>query len=154
MELVNIRNFSETDRADFIEMCSVFFGSEATIFSLTKEQMNESFDKTLCGSPYIRGLIIEHDMGGGWQTVGYALLSFTYTNEAGGIVLIIEEIYIKDKYRGRKIGTAFFEWLFKEYDGRVKRYRLEVARENQSVIKLYEKMGFKHLSYIQMFKQL
>ena len=46
---------------------------------------------------------------------GYALLSFTHSNESGGLVVLIEEVYVDAAFRGKKIGTKFFAWLFEAY---------------------------------------
>ncbi len=48
--------------------------------------------------------------------------------------------------------TEFFNFIFKEFNGVAKRFRLEAIRENQGAISLYEKLEFEGLDYMQMVK--
>ena len=60
----------------------------------------------------------------------------------------IEEIYIDPAYRSRGLATAFFDWL-KAQPG-IMRLRLEVEDDNEGAKRLYERMGFELLPYLQM----
>ena len=66
-----------------------------------------TFDVLMAGSPYAEGYIIEQD----GKTAGYALLAKSFSQEAGGIVIWIEEIYILPEFQSRGLGTAFFRYL-------------------------------------------
>ena len=84
------------------------------------------------------------------EVAGYSLLAKTYSQEAGGKVLWIEEIYVLPSFRGRGIGNAFFDFLIKNRPTDVKRLRLEVEREHERAVKLYKSFGFDFLDYDQM----
>ena len=60
----------------------------------------------------------------------------------------IEEIYIDEEYRGRGMATQFFEYL-KSKEG-IARLRIEVESDNEGAKRLYERMGFELLPYLQM----
>ena len=79
---------------------------------------------------------------------GFVLLSKTFSQEAGGISVTIEEIYIDEEYRGRGLATEFFDWL--KSIGEIQRLRIEVEDYNEGAKRLYERMGFKLLPYLQM----
>lgn len=81
---------------------------------------------------FIRILIIENNE----RPIGYTLLSFTYSNEADGVVVLIEEVQINKAYRGRGHGSKLFNFLEQEYPV-VKGFRLEVGAHNTKVIDLY-----------------
>ncbi len=95
---------------------------------------------------YARAYILEYEN----QPVGYALLARSFSQEANGPVIWIEELYIKPPYRGYGLGREFFNFLRNGGAGQYERLRLEVAPDNQRAISLYNEMGFKSLSYQQM----
>ena len=85
------------------------------------------------------------------MTAGYAQIARTYSQEAGGPVVWIEELYVKPGYRGRGIGNAFFDLLEKTYPDAA-RFRLEVEEENEGAVRLYERRGYRFIPYRQMIK--
>ena len=86
----------------------------------------------------------------GGKVAGYALLAKTYSQEAGGLVMWIEEIYVMPEFRGNGIGKAFFSYILQNKPYGVKRFRLEVEKENAGAVRLYKSFGFKFLDYDQM----
>ena len=143
MKLVD---FCKEYEQDFYGMCRDFFSSPAVCHAISQTSMETTFQSALQGSPYLRGLILlEEDV-----VIGYVLLSFTYSNEVGGEVVWIEELYLKESYRGKGYGTAAIKWVIQEYQNHVKRFRLEVTAENTGAKKLYEQLGFTTLPYEQM----
>ena len=60
----------------------------------------------------------------------------------------IEEIYIDEECRGMGMATEFFDYL-KSKEG-IARLRLEVESDNEGAKRLYERMGFELLPYLQM----
>ena len=79
---------------------------------------------------------------------GFALLSKTFSQEAGGVSVTIEEIYIDEVFRGKGLATAFFDYL-KALPG-IARLRIEVEDDNEGAKRLYRRMGFELLPYLQM----
>ena len=143
---LTIRDFHLGDREEFIRMQVDFYSSTATLHGLSPQQSREIFDQTVRINPYARGLILES----GGEIVGYAHLSFTHSNEVCGMVLLIEELYLKPEHQGKGFGGQVFDWLFDEYRGKVKRFRLEVTKVNDGAIRLYKRRGFEELDYLQM----
>ena len=144
--MITFRDFRPTDRADFLQMCRAFYTSDAVLHPIPDAYMERTFDVTVQGSPYSRGLIFEKD----GEIAGYGLLSISYSNEAGGLVVWLEEIYVLPAYQGQGVGSAFFAFVRDEYRDTALRLRLEVAQDNVRAIKLYERMRFKRLDYVQM----
>ena len=85
------------------------------------------------------------------EVYGFALLALTYSNEAGGIVVWLEEIYVKPEHRCKGITGEFFKFIEKEYAD-VARIRLETEPDNERAVRLYERNGFTKLGYSQMYK--
>ena len=62
----------------------------------------------------------------------------------------IEELFVKENFRGMGIGKSFFEFLENNLSGKINRIRLEVGEENEDAIRLYKRIGFEFLDYRQM----
>lgn len=139
-------DFKPEHETEFYAMCRDFFSSPAVCHEIKMEDMKTTFDLAVKGSPYLRGLV----MADGENILGYVLLSFTYSNEVGGMVVWIEELYVKEAYRNQRLGKQTLEWILNEYQENTKRFRLEVTEENKGAKKLYESFGFKILPYEQM----
>ena len=100
------------------------------------------------GATRSKAYLLEQD----GKTAGYALLSRQFSQEAGGMALWIDEIYIRPPFRGRGLGSEFFRFLEENIHGRIKRLRLETEPENKGAQALYHRLGFRPLGYLQMIK--
>lgn len=135
------------DREIFLEMAGEFYSSGAVLKPVNPENFVATFNAAMEKSPFMRLIIIEVDGG----IIGYILLSFTFSNEAGGTVVWIEEIYIDKAHRRKGIGSGIFSYLEREYPD-AKRFRLEVEPGNEGAMRLYGKLGYEVLGYIQLVK--
>lgn len=142
-----IREIQKEDEKEYLFMAKAFYESDAVLEKVPEENFSRTFSLLLNQNPYARGYIFEEE----GKILGYALLALTYSQEAGGEVVWIEEIYLKPQARGKGYGTAFFHFLEKEFPT-AKRFRLEVEKENEKAVKLYEKLGFRFFAYDQMKK--
>ena len=84
------------------------------------------------------------------KAAGYALLAKSYSREAGGEMLWLDEIYLKGEYRGMGAAKKFFAFMHERFSPA--RFRLEVESDNKRAIALYEKNGYKVLPYVQMIR--
>lgn len=142
------RKITLQDEEIYFTLANEFYHSDGVLHAVEKRVITDTFDEIVRSDEYLEGYIIELDK----KDVGYALLAKTFSPEVGGKCIWIEEIYIRDGYRGKGIGTKFFDFMYKKYNDATFRYRLEAVEENQNAIRLYEKQGFKKLNYIQMVK--
>lgn len=143
-----IRDFTESDYEKYIIYAKAFYASDAVAHDIDPKHFHQTFHLILQKSPLVRGLVYELD----GEVAGYMLLSFMYSNEFGGIVVLLEEIYIDPRYRGQGIGKQFFAFADAEYKDSAVCFRLEVARNNAKAIELYQSLGFQEWSYLQMVK--
>ncbi len=88
------------------------------------------------------------------RLVGYAILVNFWSNEYGGNLLVIDELYLTQPSRGNGIGSAFLDHLIQSRYNNWVGLRLEVLPYNQRALQLYEKMGFKKSdrSYLLLFE--
>lgn len=143
-----IRDLISADKSMYFNMTYDFYEGDAVLFPIKEENIEATFHAALTHSPYMRTLIFEEQ----GQIAGYALLAFYWSCEAGGMVTLLEEFYLKPAYRGQKLGSQFMDWLMANYLNTSKRLRLEVCPNNPRAIKLYESYGFEVLDYIQMIR--
>lgn len=144
-----IRKLNEADEALWIELTGEFYSSPAVDHSIPEEYRRTTFRELVKGSPYADAVIIECD----GQIAGYALFAITFSQEAGGIAVWIEEVYIREEFRSRGLGHDVFEYVEREYPFAA-RFRLEVEDDNTRAIKLYSRLGYKNLPYSQMIKDV
>lgn len=78
----------------------------------------------------------------GEQIIGYAILINAWSNEFGGNVLVVDELYVQPAYRGRGIATDFISHLKQTRYNQAVAVELEVTPENTAARRLYERLGF------------
>ena len=86
--------------------------------------------------------------------MGFATISFAYQTEFGGLVLLFEDMYIKDEYQSMGIGSKMFKYLETTYGNLVKAIKLEVSRVNKRALELYKRLGYDINNYVHMTKEL
>ena len=138
------REIKNQDRELYYHYADIFYHTDAVDFPVPTENYAKAFDEMMTSDRYLKGFIFED----GGEACGFALLSRTYSQEAGGISVTIEEIYIDPEHRSKGLATEFFERL--KMNSEIMRLRIEVESYNDGAKRLYERMGFKLLPYLQM----
>jgi diamine N-acetyltransferase len=78
------------------------------------------------------------------EIIGYAVLTFGYSLEFHGRDAFVDEIYLRDEYRGQGIGKRALEFLAGVCkENGVSALHLEVERGNAHAQAVYRKFGFK-----------
>lgn len=139
-----IRRITENDRELYYQYADKFYNSDVVNAPVPKINYELTFDEFMRSDDYVWCYIFECDN----VACGFAMLSRTFSQEAGGISVTVEEIYIDEEYRNRGIGTQFFEYMKENIPAA--RYRIEVEHDNEKAKRLYERMGFEVLPYVQM----
>ena len=144
--MLTFRDITAADHDLILPMVADFYRTDAVDHEVPVEIMERSF--AACADPdepLLRGVLVSR----GEEAVGYVYLTFCYSAEVGGRCVFIEEIFLKEQFRGMGLGKEIMDWMEKEYP-EVRRFRLEVTQVNKSAIRLYEKSGYKYLKYDQM----
>ena len=121
-----IRKLTDADRELYIEMAHEFYHSDAVLHPVPDEYFVRTADEALRSGDYAGIYLLEYE----GKPAGYALTAKTFSQEAGGFVIWIEEIYIREAYRSRGIGKEFFRYLDENKGSDVTRLRLEVEADN------------------------
>jgi len=145
-----IRPITKADRNTFLIFAKAFYSSSAVCHSIPQSHHIKTFDQLMASDAYAQCYIIEHN----GKPVGYALTAKTFSQEAGGMVLWIEELFLLPTYRNLGLGTEFFQYVKQYIEPTVSRIRLEVEPQNTDAIRLYQRRGFDVLPYMQMVKEI
>jgi len=140
-------------REDFEEvlgMMKVFYASPAVLYKASEEILRRDIEDCLGDMPFLEGYVFEES----GELAGYAMAAKSYTTEYGGLCVWVEDIYIKPAYRHQGLGSRFFAYLEKEYEGKAVRFKLEVEEENKSAIEAYKKNGYQISAYLEMTKEV
>lgn len=141
-----LKRFTIEDKDEYFELAELFYHSDAVLHPVPYSHLEATFNELIKGSPYLDACKIIYE----GKTVGFALFAITYSQEAGGKVLWLEELYIKEEYRSKGMGKEFFKELFAKLPDDFKRIRLEVEEENEGAVRFYKRLGFNWLDYKQM----
>lgn len=145
-----IRKMTENDRGLYIRMAEEFYSSDAVLHPVPRTYFERTADEALRSDAYAEIYLLEYE----GEPAGYGLTARTFSQEAGGQILWIEELYIREAFRSKGLGREFFSYIEEKNKGRITRIRLEVEEENTRAVSLYERLGYEKLDYKQMVKDL
>lgn len=141
-----IRPMNRNDFDSVMEMMRIFYASPAVHTDGSEEIFRADIENCVNDSPYLEGYIFEADS----EIQGYAMVAKSFSTEFGRPCLWIEDLYIKEPYRGLGIGGSFFPFLEKKYPGVL--FRLEAEEENARAVHVYKKNGYDVLPYLELKK--
>ncbi len=144
---VNIRKMTVCDRNAVIDMMRGFYASEAVMTNGSEEIFSADVNACLDAEMPLDGYVFESDGG---DIVGYGMIALSFSTEFGRRCAWIEDVFIKEGFRGRGIGSAFLAFAEREYKGFI--FRLEAEEDNKRAIHVYEKNGFSRIGYTEMIK--
>ena len=145
-----IRKFVPEDREDYIRFSTEFYNSSAVDKPVPREHFEQGFDEMMRPDVYVQGYMLVCD----GNNVGYCVTMKTYSVEAGGITIWIDELFVLEEYRSKGLGRELFKYIEENGDKKLRRIRLEVELENGRAISLYKKMGFEPAPYDGMWKTI
>lgn len=145
-----IRKFVPEDREDYIRFSTEFYNSSAVDKPVPREHFEQGFDEMMRSDVYVQGYMLVCD----GNNVGYCVTMKTYSVEAGGITIWIDELFVLEEYRSKGLGRELFKYIEENGDKKLRRIRLEVELENGRAISLYKKMCFEPAPYDGMWKTI
>ena len=149
-EIKMISKFVPEDREDYIRFSTEFYNSSAVDKPVPREHFEQGFDEMMRSDVYVQGYMLVCD----GNNVGYCVTMKTYSVEAGGITIWIDELFVLEEYRSKGLGRELFKYIEENGDKKLRRIRLEVELENGRAISLYKKMGFEPAPYDGMWKTI
>ena len=145
---IKIQKMTEEHAAEVLEMMRVFYTSPAVHTNGSEEIFQNDIDACVGSNPFLDGYVfVEQE-----KLLGYAMTANSFSTEFGKPCIWIEDLYLKPEARGRGIGMQFLTELEKMQSGVL--LRLEAEEENIPAVKLYKKVGFEVLPYLEMKKEV
>lgn len=136
---IKYRQFKTSDSEIVAELIQNLYQEDPGGKPMSNKKIQNTFD-TLLHHPDKGTIIVLENAG---EIIGYAILINFWSNEFGGNILNVDELYIKKGLRGKGIGSGFIKYLIEDKFGRCVALQLEVTPGNKKARKLYESLGFK-----------
>ncbi len=130
-------NIRKADEKDFPAIFGLI--KELAEFEKGLDKVSNTLDLMYEQKEYFECFVVETESK---EIIGMALYFFTYYTWVGKS-LYLEDLYVKEAWRGNGIGTKLMDKMFEiAKEEKCKRMRLQVLHWNQPAIDLYEKNGF------------
>ena len=141
-----IRKMMPEDQQQVIDMMRGFYASPAVHTNGSEEIFLSDVENCINDCPFLEGYIFEEE----GEIQGYGMIAKSFSTEFGKPCIWIEDIFLKEEYRGMGIAPEFFALLEKTYPGHL--FRIEAEEENERAVKVYKKAGFRVLPYLELVK--
>lgn len=138
---IRYRPFNASDSEEVALFIQDLYREDPGNRPVSPQKIQKTFD-SLTEHPD-RGSIVVIERGG--ERAGYAILVNFWSNEFGGNIVDIDELYVKKEFRSQGIATGFIRYLAENRPGDSVALRLEVTPANNRARQLYEKLGFKRI---------
>lgn len=144
---MRIRPFQPQDEQLYLRLAQAFYeDGDAVDHPVPAHHAKRTFDALIAGLPFVDAFLAEDEDG---TPLGFTLLAVTWSNEAGGLTVWIEELLVLEAARGKGVGRAILAHVQKMYPAAC-RFRLEVTPANARATALYRSLGYEPLAYDQM----
>ena len=141
-----IRKMTVQDAPQILDMMRVFYASPAVLSNGSEEIFQNDVAECVSDSPYLEGYVFEE----AGQLQGYAMVAKSFSTDFGKRCIWIEDLYVLPPYRSSGLGRSFLQHIQQLYPGAL--FRLEAEQENEGAVRLYERMGFEVLPYLELKK--
>lgn len=135
---ITYRTCTLKDLKPVSEMIHQLYREDPVGKPITDVKIQHTFD-SLTQRPD-RGIILLFETNS--QAIGYAILINCWSNQLGGNIVNIDELFVKREFRNQGIGTQFIQFLKDKKYGNPVALLLEVTPDNRNAKKLYERLGF------------
>ncbi|MEQ8170116.1 MAG: GNAT family N-acetyltransferase [Candidatus Eremiobacterota bacterium] len=147
---VNFELFNNEDYSELKDMILGLYSEDPSSVSMEEEKILKTVKELIDHQD--KGQIILFRINN--ETVGYGIIIFFWSNEYGGNIIYIDELFVKEEWRNKKIGTSFFNYLLENFGDKAVALKLEVTPRNVRARKYYENMGFKETRNVHLLKTI
>ncbi|MCI0439271.1 MAG: GNAT family N-acetyltransferase [Chloroflexi bacterium] len=147
---VSFRDYESGDFGEFEAMALGLYSEDTEGQPMSSAKIRSTV-RELTARPEKGKIVIFENAEG---IVGYAILIFFWSNEYGGDIIHVDELYVKPQWRSRGIASRFFDYLADYREERTVALMLEVHSLNRRALDLYLRRGFAQDASTHLFKRL
>lgn len=134
----SLRACTLADLADLERMALALYQSDVVGEPMSADKIRRTFAALQAHPDRGRILMLQMDA----RNVAFAIVIWFWSNEYGGLIGVIDELYVEPQWRGHGIGSAVFEAVLAQWPELVA-LDLEVSPENQAALDWYLRRGFR-----------
>jgi ribosomal protein S18 acetylase RimI-like enzyme len=86
-------------------------------------------------------------------TIGYSILIPYWSNEYGGNILHIDELYVKPEHRQHGVASNFLQHIAQAFKDEIVGLQLEVTPTNTRAMAYYQKLGFRKTRNVHLIRK-
>jgi len=131
------RDFEEEDFGELRGMVFCLYAEDPEGLPIDDAKIAKTINESRTYPDKLRILVIRADEA----VVGYSILVFCWSNEYGGDILCIDELYIKKEFRGNRLAADFIDYLVNTCIN-VVAISVEATPSNEAAVRLYKRLGF------------
>jgi len=135
---MNFRTYKYADFSELKSMIHALYSEDPGKESISDTKISKTVRELLKNPIKGRIIIFEKDK----VVIGYSILIFYWSDEYGGDILHIDELYVKPEHRQRGTATSFLKHITQRFKDRIVAVQLEVTPSNSKAMKYYRKLGF------------
>lgn len=143
-----VRKIQRSDKPVYMQLVRDFYQETDRI--IPEDHIVSAYKEMMRGSNHLSAFLIISE----GEKVGYALVSKSFSQRAGGAVWWIEELYVMPQHRGKGYATEFLTFLEANCPSYVKQLRVELAIDSETDGTVYDKLGFKAYDYCNMIREI
>lgn len=134
--MIRFRLYEDRDYADLQEMIVSLYREDPEGEPMDEEKIRRTIAE-FRKSPEKLSIYMIGDQNG---NIGYAILVYFWSNEYGGNIISIDELYIRETHRNQGIGTEFFSFV--EALENKAALQVETTPSNGRALGYYKRLGF------------
>ena len=148
---VSFVTMTDTRHADHVlRMMRELYATDAPDLDVDPAKFPATIDRLLNEPSRGRAVLFME----GDELAGYALLIPYWSNERGGMVVLVDELLVEKAFRGQGIARAFFAFIDADRPFDAVTFSLEVSPKNSRARSLYESLGFEERYFRMMTRRV
>lgn len=139
MDTVTFRKMETLDRQnEVVEMMRALYDHDEAASPVDYSLFSSTIEN-LVSNPAAGQIVLLQE---GNELRGYALLIPYWSNEFGGVLLFVDELFVSSTFRNKGIGRRFFHHVEQQRPFDAVALALEVSPSNRRARRFYESLGF------------